>query len=342
MVGRSVVNLKRIATEANLSIPTVSRILSGKDRCTPETRDRVSEIAKRLRYRPNLLVRGIQSGKTGSIGVLVHISDEFFARMAEGIHDGLVAADRVPIFLWSKGNSEAAPTELQQLHRLVDRRVDGIILHPRQDSVDEAYLREVWDRNLPLVTIDRELAATHADFVGTDDAAGARLAAEHLLSLGHRRLGHLSGPRTVTTAYWRANGFEKGAAEAGLSVNIIEDASYGRDSFAPAKALLDRPDRPTAVFCANDFQVAAVYLAAAELGLSIPRDLSVVGFADLSVAGALLPRLTTLHQRPEEMGVQAARYLNDRIDGTVLDPAPRRVQLKPELIVRQSTGPARQ
>src|SRR5438067_2157985 len=168
-----------IAREAKVSRVTVSLVLAGKDQTSEETRKRVLEVANRLKYRPNLLVQGMQSGRTGAIGMIMPPSMHFHAQIARGIHDELVKSDFVPIQLWANPSPEGKATELAQIHRLVDRRVDGVIIFPADASVPDVHYREIWERNIPLVTVDRE-THTHADHGGTDGEPCGPLHAGHV------------------------------------------------------------------------------------------------------------------------------------------------------------------
>lgn len=334
-------SLKAIAAESGMSIASVSRILRGRDQCSADTRARVLAVAEKHRYRPNMLVQGMRTGQTRTIGCLIHVQDEFFGRLAAGIHDALVAADYVPIFLWPRirANPTEPTNELEQIHRLLDRRVDGVILRPNDDGINDNYLHELWDRGVPLVAVDRELEKTHADFVGTDDEQGGRLAGEYLRGLGHRCVGHLAGPDAITTSRLRRRGFE--AAVHGLQLVTECDITFGGPAtLDAARRLLAHRPRPTAVFCANDYQAAFVYGTAADLGLRIPQDLAVVGFADLQLARYLQPELTTVRQCPERIGGEAVRLLLARMAGTA--PAtPQKLRLPTELVTRASTAPPR-
>jgi DNA-binding LacI/PurR family transcriptional regulator len=187
--------------------------------------------------------------------------------------------------------------------------------------------------------VDRELPGVRCDFAGTDDTTGGRLAAEHLLKLGHRRLGHLAGPRSVSTARGRRSGFEDAVATWGrrASCRTVEGFHFSGLRQEALNLLHARP-RPTAVFCVNDDAAADLYGAAAELGLNIPRDLSVVGFADLPVASWLRPALTTLRQDPYRLGREAVRIVLERRDGPPRKAGPIVVRLKPDLVVRKSTA----
>jgi LacI family transcriptional regulator len=326
-----------IAREAGVSRVTVSLILAGKDETSKQTRRRVLEVAKRLKYRPNLLVHGMQSGRTHSVGVIMPVSVHFHGQVARGIHDELVAADHVPIQLWINPRTDSKLTELSQIHRLVDRRVDGVIIFPVDASVPDVHFREIWQRNIPLVTVDRE-TTTHADHVGTDEELGGRLAAEHLLAQGHRRVGHLTFTKRVgSNVHRRAMAFVNHIEEAGGQCTIV--AGEIDELTDQLVQLLSKPKRPTAIFAATDPMAMKAYSAAASVGLVIPRDISVVGYADFPFACDLVPPLTTIRQDPYQMGRLAAQMLLDRVLGRIESDAPRRVHMTPQLVVRASTAP---
>ena len=337
--ARPQVTLKQIAQESQVSIGTVSRVLRGEAQVSAETELRVQEAAQRLRYRPNLLVRGIQTGKTQTIGVLLYMTEEFYLHILRGISDELSVFNHVSIVL-AAGNMESGmgPSELEQIHHLIDRRVDGVILTPVVDAVSDRYLHEVWEQEIPLVTVTRELPHTHADFVGTDDEDGARRVAEHLLALGHRRLAHIGGPQNTTSALRRRAGFENAIAKvAGASAVFLADATY-RDASQQARQILALQPRPTAIFCANDLQAESVYQAARESGVRIPDQLSVVGFSDSHTARWMTPALTSVNQNPYQIGREAARLILERSHNQISAAEPVKRALPAELVIRQSTA----
>ncbi|MEA2734924.1 MAG: LacI family transcriptional regulator [Humisphaera sp.] len=326
-----------IAREANVSRVTVSLVLAGKDQTSEETRRRVLEVAKRLRYRPNLLVQGMQTGRTFTVGVIMPSSMHFHGQVARGIHDELMTADYVPIQLWMNPAKDTKNTELEQIHRLVDRRVDGVIIFPVDASVPDVHFHEIWQRHIPLVTVDRE-TTTHADHVGTDEEVGGKLAAENLLSLGHKRVVHVTFPHRTGNVHRRAETFIKRMQKGGADVELV--GGHLEDLVAPLKEILSRPKRPTAVFAATDPMATKVYGVAASLGLKIPVDISVMGYADFPFARDLVPPLTTVRQDPYQMGRIAAQLLLDRILDRASGEASKRIHLAPELIVRGSTAQA--
>ena len=348
MKGR--VSQKRIAIAAGVSQATVSLVLSGHPVASDDTRDRVLRAAERLRYRPNLLVRGMQTGRTQTIGVMVPPFDYYWSEVLYGIHDALAAADHMPITLWS-ADDRAGPWHrpvpannlLDQIHRLLDRRVDGVILWPPLAAAYEQHVEEFSGRDLPVVTIDHRLPARfHACRVFSDERQGTAAAAAHLLALGHRRIGHLAASPSASWANARRENFE--VAVGHRAVVVVETAPPGAPNLAdaPARRLLDRPDRPTAVFAATDLFAKSVYRACRELRLRIPQDVSVVGFSDDDFAAEMDPPLTTVRQPAYEIGQAAADQVLNRCGRPGQSPAAVAERVLPvELVVRESTAPVR-
>jgi LacI family transcriptional regulator len=342
---RARANLRQIAAELGVSMMTVSRALRGSPEVSAVTRERILAAAERLKYRPNRVVNAFKTGRTGLVGVMVRPSKLYRCDLIEGTHDELVAAGCLPVMHFSPTGGEATPdsAELGCLHRLLDQRVDGIVFWPSDETVPNHYLEEVWKRGVPLVALDRRLPHTRADFSGTDDVAGGRLAAGHLLDLGHRRLAILSGEQWVSTYADRRQGFlEAVATHNDKAINdddvVCEQVECRNEScLNEARGLLERRDRPTAVFTVSDVLAAHVYEAAATLGLTVGVDLSVLGYADIPEAGFLRPGLSTVRQDFQQIGRNAARLLLDRIEGRVTTDRARSLRITPTLVARQST-----
>jgi LacI family transcriptional regulator len=337
----SAASLRAIAEQAGVSAMTVSRALNGHDNVAAATRTRVLRAARRLKYRPNRLAKAVLRGRSGTVGVMISPLKPFQSRVVHGIHDALVARGCLPILHFHDAGPEADrdAAELDYVHRLLDQRVDGLIFWPSDETVSDVYLEEVWKRKVPLVAVDRHLPQTRADFSGTDDEVGGRMAAEHLLALGHRRLAHVGGEPWVSTYADRRQGFELSVAAGGGTVSTVNCREC--DCLDAVRALLASRARPTAIFTASDLMAPGIYAAAQALGIEVGRDLAVVGFADLAEAHSLVPGLTTLRQNPYEIGRQAARLVMDRIEGTAPADRPASVRLAPELVVRESSGPVR-
>jgi LacI family transcriptional regulator len=333
-------NIRKVAEAAGVSVITASRAIRGRGIVAASTRERVLAVAQRLKYRPNRLASAVLGGRSRTVGVMVPIGSWFQAQIIRGIHDTLSEHAYLPIVHFH-GNGPGAirdGDELTFLHRLIEHRVDGLIFFPSDESVTQNYLKEVWERGLPLVAVDRRLARTNADFSGTDDKAGGRMAAEFLLSLGHRRITHITGEPWVSTYVDRRRGFEEVIrAEAGMTYRCVECAKS--DCEAIARDILTGPNRPTAIFTASDKMAVHVYAAAELAGLRIGSDLSVIGFADLIEAHGLRPRLTTVRQDATAIGANAARLLLDRLEARVSSNTPRAVRLMPEFVIRDSCAP---
>ena len=330
-------NIRHVAQAAGVSLITASRAISGRGSVAEATRERVLAVARRLKYRPNRLASAVLGGRSRTVGVMVPIGSWFQAQIIRGIHDTLSEQAYLPIVHFH-GNGPGAlrdGEELAFLHRLIEHRVDGLIFFPSDESVTQNYLKEVWEQGLPLVAVDRRLARTNADFSGTDDVAGGRMVAEHLLSLGHRRITHITGERWVSTYCDRQRGFESVIRDR-TDVTYRCDTCEKGDCEAIAKDILQAPDRPTAIFAASDKMAIHVYAAAAAAGLRIGSDLTVVGFADLMEAHGLRPRLTTVRQDAVVIGANAARLLLDRLEDRVSSNEPRAIRLMPEFVIRDS------
>jgi DNA-binding LacI/PurR family transcriptional regulator len=339
MTTTKMIQLKRIAEEASVSIATVSRVLAKKQQVSEKTRDRVMKVAQKLNYRPNRLVHALQSGKTQTVGVMIDPRSEYHASVLAGIEETLLASDYLPIVVTGRELSDAfqGPTnELDLIHRLVEQRVDGIILCPIEDETPEAVFAEARKHQLPVICVDRQMPNTQADFVGTDDLTGGRMAAEYLLKLGHKCVGHLAGPRYARTGRLRREGFEQVIGQSDVIYHVQENKVFN-GALEQAQALLQSSPRPTAIFAASDILATYVYKAAYYMGLSIPLDLSVIGFADLRLAAMLAPSLTTLRQDSMSVGQHAAAMMLESISGKRKSVRPEYLQLKPQIIEREST-----
>jgi LacI family transcriptional regulator len=331
--------IKDIAEEAGVSIGAVSQTLKGIGRISQRKRDEILKIAERVRYRPNLLIQSIQTGRTNTVGVLMSMNSSFHAYLFKGICSELDLHDCVPMTISGHNvDVDRIKFELAQLHRLIDRRVDGVIilsgLLSKFDSGE--MLNEIGGRNIPIVAVDMDIPSFKADFVGVNDYEGGRLAARHLIGKGHKILCHLTPDFQTANAAQRRLGFAGEAERGGAKCVVMETQSYTKSDFIePLVKLFSGAGRPTAVFCASDYMASDVYDAAREMSLRIPEDLSVMGFANIEIASHLTPGLTSVDQFPEKEGAEAVRLLLKRIDG-VLPPEPQRVFVEPALVERGS------
>ena len=343
--GVRMATLGQIAKEAGVSVSAVSRILSGKklERFSKPLIERVRAIAEQCRYRPNRLVNRLRTGYSGMIGVIVPVCDEFYTPMVNGIHDALIAEDRVPIILWTIQDShfndgKSGRSELDQIHALVDRRVDGIILKPNFEAASDEYLHEITDRNIPLVTVDRELSKFKCCYVGSDDEIATNELLDHLAALGHRSIAYFGPTTTVSTGVHRLQRFRTWMSEHPEIAPTEHLVNTWEPTIEDAIALLERKPRPTAISAVHDPFAWLIYDAAYQMGLRIPEDVSIVGFGNLFASKLLRPRLTTVDQHAYEIGRSAVQRVLLRIANP--SEGPKKVLLPPDLIVGGSTGPA--
>lgn len=329
-----------IAKRAGVARTTVSLVLRGGRGLNPATVKKVLKAAEELGYRPNMLVKSIRTGKTRMIGVMMPPSDSHWAKIMYGIHDELTDRDYVPLFLWSAHEEQSydEQRELAQVHRMLDRRIDGVILWPLFAKMYSQHIQEFSSRNLPVVTVDCRInKEVKADSVCSDDYEGVKAVVEHLTGKGHRRFIHFSGPLNEEWAKMRRTGFRNTLKACGFKARMVEVPMKGPYEQI-IRAELSRMNGPTAVFAATDNIARTVYQVAFSMGLNIPDDLSVVGFGDLDFSQHLHPPLTTVHAAPYEMGRRAAQIVIDRVEGVLKDRHPISLYLPVELAARGSVA----
>jgi len=331
------VTLKALAARLGVHPSTVSRVANGDPslRVTAVTRERIEAVLRETGYRPNGIARSLKLRQSFVLGVIVpDITNPFFASMYRGIEDASLPRGYNVILCNTDGSPDR---ERSQLEMLLERRVDGLML--ASAYLQDPSVRRLRADRLPHVLVNR-FSDPEDPFVGSDDQAGARTVTEHLAQLGHARIGHLSGPRRVSTSVLRLRGYQAGLQAAGLEFDprlVVESGYIEEGGLRAALKLLDRPDleRPTAVFAVNDLAALGVYDACRRLGLGIPGDLAVAGFNDIANASKLDPPLTTIQVPVHEMGVVAAGILIDQVESGEL--SSRRVVFAPQLVVRGST-----
>jgi LacI family transcriptional regulator len=340
--SRRAVSQSAIAHQAGVARTTVSLALRGGEGLTPDTIEKVMAAAESLGYRPNNLVQAIRSGKSGLVGVMVPPHDSYWSDILHGIHDTLVENEHVPLVLWPKHRQlkpdEAA--ELRQVNRLIDWRADGAILWPWYANLYQTHIAELRKRDLPLVTIDSILPPSfHADAVLSDEQQGASFVADHLLAQGHRQILHFAGPHGEAWSRDRSNSFAEAIRhEPAATLHIVElPLTIPRPGFI-REAMLALP-QVTAIFAATDEIAEEVYQIAAEMGLSIPSQLSVIGYGNVDISSRLAPTLTTVCHQPYRMGKRAASLLLDRIKSDSLNGESRIERMPVEFVARQSTAP---
>lgn len=330
--------LKDVADHVGVTPSTASRALSTNrsSLVNAGTRARVREAAEKLGYRGNLQASALRLGRTGTIGVIVaDLGNPFIGPALRGVSSALASRDLLPFMAESRDSSD----QLQRIcQKLLAQRVDGIVVTAGRYG-DEPLLRRVAN-TVPLVLAIRQLPSSGLPTVAHDDVAGGRMAAEHLLSLGHTKLAQLMGPADIYSFESRARGFRQAVTDAGHSCIDVE-ANVTLPTIDAGRGLMDKllahsgGAPPTAVFAHNDTIAVGALNAMARAGLSCPEDISIVGYNDVPLTQYLWPPLTTVRLPSYELGRLATEVLLMLIDG--VEGGTKAVSVSPELVVRQST-----
>ncbi|QIY72895.1 LacI family DNA-binding transcriptional regulator [Streptomyces sp. RLB1-33] len=327
--------LAEIAREAGVSAPTVSKVLNGRADVAPATRTRVEELLRAYGYRR----RRAEATRSPLIDLVFHELESAWAmEVIRGVEN--VARDEGLSVVLSESAGRLTPGRTWA-DQVAARRPHGVILV--LSRLDESQRALLTSRSIPFVVMDP--AGDPGDEVpsiGATNWHGGLAATRHLVDLGHRRIGAISGPSRMMCSRARVDGYRAALETAGLPVDpeLIRVGNFHHeDGYRLGLDLLRRPDRPTAVFTGNDLQALGLYEAARELGLRIPEDLSVVGFDDLPVARWVGPPLTTVRQPLTEMAEAAARLVLE-LGREERPAAGTRVELATSLVVRSSTGAA--
>lgn len=330
------VTIKDVAREAGVSLGTASQALRGRPSVREETRRRVTAVAARLRYQPSAPARSLVTRRTHAVGLIISdIANPFFIRAVRAVED---LSHRAGCNVMLCNTDEDPAKEAQYLRVLTEKRVDGILL--ASAGATRAAIREVRHQGIPLVLFDRTLAGAGLPSVTVDGVAGGRLAAEHLLGLGHRRLAIIHGPCARSTGRQRLAGYLEALRGAGREPDpaLIREGNFKADSGQElARCLLALPHPPTALFCTNNLMTVGALRTLQERRVRIPEQLSLVGYDDLEWWTLTHPPLTTVGQPAYELGEEAMRLLLRQME----QPGGRaqHLVLKPELIVRESCGP---
>lgn len=332
-----------IAKSLGVSRATVSLVLRGGQGAAEETKARILAAASQLGYRPNALIHSIRSGKSRTVGVLVQPQDSYWREVCYGIHDRLIESEHLPFFLWNNDHLSSGSEEysLKQIHRLLDRWVDGVIFWPFFADLYKQHLPEFETRNIPMVAIHHVIDNVQADVVESDEGQIAELAVNHIAGLGHREVLVVAGPKGIHWADSRADEITKRLGKIKdmvcHEVHIHPGARNYAAGTAAVKAALEAHPGVTAAIAGTDKFAQSVYDAADQIGWKIPRRLSVIGVADLDFAAVMSPPLTTIKQDGYAIGMRAAQVELERSSGLLVGP-PRTYREPGTLILRKSTA----
>ncbi len=335
------VTIRDVASRAGFSITTVSLVLNNRNANIPQkTRDIILDAAKELGYRPNQLAVSLITKKTNVLGLIIpDIANSFFAEITKQVD---LEANRhgYTIIIGETFNNIKKYNELLQMY--VDRQVDGIVVtnSTRLSVADELKNIDFLKKHgIPSMSIDSSIERSDVNSILVDQKLGGYVATKHLLELGHRVIGCMTGPFGVTTSDERVAGYKKALAEYGISFRpeLLFEGDY---SMARSKDALDHflKLHCSAVFALNDMMAFGIYRSAYQRNINIPEELSVVGFDDVNIADIVSPGLTTVRQPIDAIAVNAIEILNYMIENKNEQQVGKRVYLEPTLIVRESTA----
>ena len=326
------VTISDVARTAGVSVATVSKVINGRYGVAQSTSSRVQEVIDDLGYESSLVARSLRSHRTHVIGILVAEFEPFSAEILKGAATAL-ADTGYELLAYTGGlQGRGAGWERRYLSRLSGTLIDGAVLVT--PTVVDA------DAGVPVVAIDPHTGPTGLPTVDSDNLAGAVLGTRHLLELGHTRIAFVGGRADLESSRLREHGFREAMAAAGVPVDeqLVRAGDYRKESTRePVRELLELPDRPTAIFAANDLSAIATLEVARDAGLDVPGDLSVIGFDNIPESAMTEPPLTTVHQPIQQMGAAAIQMLVALLDGSPT-PDPH-VRLPTALVRRGTTGP---
>src|SRR5580658_6510163 len=331
------VRLKDIARDLGVSVVTVSKVLRGNADIGEATRQRVLKRMKELNYQPNMMARGLASGRTYTIGLVVpDLVHPFFAEFAKSLGGVLRTSNRALILASSE---EDPDVERQEIRTLLSRGVDVLMIASCQASLRNFY--ELGDVRTPYLLFDRNFAHLAANFVGADDVQVGEMATRHLIEIGRKRIAHIGGKNT-SPSFDRLRGYRNALAESRLPVQesyiVVRERmeeSGDRVGFQAMQELLKLEPRPDAVFCYNDLTAVGAIDATIQAGLRVPEDIAVIGCGNLRYANYLRVPLSSIDQGTTELGRIAAEYALE-LSGNP-EQAAKSVIVPSTLVVREST-----
>lgn len=311
------VSIKDVARIAGVSVASVSRVVTGSPGVGKETAHRIRKAMEEIDYRPNLGARGLVKRQTGNIAVVFPrgssfiLGNPFFSRVLEGI---------APVLDQTHHNTLISFTSQQQKRLLETRAVDGVILFaPRDGELSLEWLKQTL---LPIVVVGSYLKDSPFPCVRPDDEGGIRTGVHALYNLGHRRIGLVNGPVSSVKSQRCLEGYRLALSELGLEFqqkNVLKVSEYDAVKAAGSvSGYLANNNKLTGVVCSADFLAMGVIKGASQIGLSVPKDLSVVGFGDVPFSEFFIPALSTIHVDLVGVGCQAALLLADIINGKTI------------------------
>ena len=336
--------IQMIADMANVSKATVSRVINNRPYVAEETRKRVLDIIEKYNYVPNIFAQALNFNRSQTLGLIVtEITNIITAEITSVIEKTAKEKGYSVILGLTEGKVRE---EISHVRILCERKVDGmIIIHAGSNKRSETeHLFQLKERGIPFVLICEPIPGLATDYVVIDHERGAYDAVKHLLELGHRRIGYISGPQGLYTEMARFRGYRKALRDYGVRMDkrLVREGGYGiEDGYKAAVSLLKGKSRPSAIFAFNDMEAIGVLQAAKEIGLRIPQDLAIVGTDDVRIAPLLEVPLTTICFPKKRIGQAAVELLLEQIearDSFTSDRCFKKVHIGHYLIIRDSCG----
>jgi LacI family transcriptional regulator len=332
--------IKDIARMANVSHTTVSRALNDKSRIKNETKEKILAIARELNYQPNFIARSLVIKKTKTLGlVITNIANPFYTELAQGIEATVRGLGYNIIFCSTHSDLSA---EKHYIDMLRSKGVDGIIF--TSAHMGDPNIIGLAEEGFPIILVNRRtyhpVVREKIDYVGVDNILGGFLAVEHLIKLGHKRIGIIGGSSESSVGFERLEGGKKALAAYGLEMKsdyFLEGDFLKGSGYQGGKKFLEMSEPPTGIFATNDYMALGAYQAIVEEDVKVPEEIALIGFNDIEFTSMKGIELTTIGQKKYEMGTLAVKTLVERIEGGKVGP-PKEFILEPELIIRKTCG----
>ena len=330
------VTLEDIARSLNVSKMTVSRAINDHPEISRQTRARILAAAQKMNYRPNQFARALTTNHSYLIGIVVpDLMHSYFAEICRGVESQARPVGYQNLIC---STDEEARKEMDEIEALLSR-TDGLIVASVLSKREAKFYRRLLAQGAKVVLIDRVLDGLRCSSVTTDDVQVGRLATEHLIKLGHRKIGHLRGP-DVSTSLKRLEGYQATMSKARLKALVHECGFTESDGYAAMQKWIATGNLPTAIFASNDPAAIGAMGALSEAGLNVPDDVAIVGAGNIHYGDMLRVPLTTVSWSTSALGQQAASLLLELISGKKKTRRHRTVTVPPELIIRSSSGGA--
>lgn len=331
------ITIKDIAKTLGISVSTVSRALKDHPDISEETKRQVQQLASSVNYRPNALALGLRKSKTNTIGIVIpEIVHHFFSSVISGIDNVAYATGYNTMICQTNENVEREKSNIQAM---IDSRIDGFLISISKDTTDFSHLKRLQDDGYPVVFFDRVCEDLPSHRVITDDFEGARIATRHLVSVGCRRIVHLTSAPSLVISRQRRSGYLMALRESGIEVDesLIFQADSRESVYAQVEKLVSMAPHIDGIFAINDTTAIAAIQVLQQNGFRVPEDIAVIGFGDGPMSEIVSPTLSTVEQKGYEIGAEAMRMLTRQIEGGVMNSDFETRMFTPVLHPREST-----